>query len=289
MRWFILASITALAACSGSGPVPLEEFCGRYAETLCHAAQRCDCLSDIEATYCPTFMASQCQDDVVTPVQSGQRAYDAAAAGHCLGGLSNILGDCAVDGDHYPDSCDTMLVGLIPEGQGCESGSECAPPLECHESACTAMPGAGKPCLQEIYCATDLFCADDGTCDSPRGRGAACPEGGEACGDDLYCDSTTTTCQPPLGVGDSCAADSWACGEGLYCSEATTTCTRYPGAGGDCAASSGECADGYYCDATETCAPLKESGAACTDDAECQSDDCTSGACASGTGTCEFM
>jgi hypothetical protein len=288
MRIFTLGCVLALAACSGSGPIPLDKFCAQYAQTLCDAAERCHCLSELEISYCPTFMASQCQDDVVAPVQSGRRAYDAAAAGHCLGGMSSVLSDCSVEGDDLPETCDTMLAGLIPEGQGCESDDECVPGLECHDSACTRMPGRGEACLQEVYCAEDLFCADDGTCSAPRGSGSPCPEGGEACADDLYCDSVTTTCRPPLGAGDSCAADRWACGDDLYCAEATSTCTRYPGAGGDCASSSGECADGLYCDATSRCQPQKDAGEPCADDAECQSDDCTDDVCA-GAGTCEFM
>jgi hypothetical protein len=285
---FLSAIITLAAACSGSGPIPLEEFCARYAETLCDAAERCGCLSDLEVTYCPTYLAGECQDNVVAPVQSGTRAYDEAAAGHCLGGYRSMLSDCSVEGDSMPEACDTMLVGVIPAGQGCESDSDCQPGLECHSSACTAMPGQGDPCLDSSYCAEDLFCADDGRCEAPRGRGEACPEGGEACADDLYCDSATTTCQPPLGAGASCAADSWACGDGLYCAEATSTCTRYPGSGGDCAASSGQCAEGLYCDATDRCQAQKNAGEACTDDAECKSDDCTNSVCA-GAGTCGFM
>jgi hypothetical protein len=200
-----------------------------------------------------------------------------------------VLSDCSVDGDQLPDACDQMLVGMIPAGQGCESDGDCQPGLECYQSACTAMPGAGDLCLDEIYCAADLFCAEAGTCQSLRGRGGACPEGGEACADDLYCDSITTTCQPPLDAGDSCAADPWACGEGLYCAETTSSCTRYPGAGGDCAASSGQCADGLYCDGAMKCQPQKGAGEACSDtDEQCLSDTCTNGVCEGGS-TCEFM
>jgi hypothetical protein len=289
MRPFVLASVIVVAGCSGSSPVPLAEFCTRYAETLCDAATRCQCLSEVEAAYCPTYLAGQCQDNVVTPVQSGQRTYDAAAAGHCLAGYRSVLSDCSFEGDQLTDACDQMLVGVIPAGQACESDSDCVPGLECHGAVCTEMPGPGDPCLDASYCAEDLFCADDGTCQQPRGRGGACPEGGEACGEDLYCDSVTTTCQPPLDAGDSCAADPWACGDGLYCSESTTTCTRYPGAGGDCAASNGECADGFYCDGSMKCQPQQGAGEACyDDDDQCLSGTCTDGVCEGGS-TCEFM
>ena len=69
----LLAIIVLTAGCSGSsGPVALESFCGRYSELLCEAATKCDCLSQVEATYCPTLLAGQCQDDVVAPVDLGQ-------------------------------------------------------------------------------------------------------------------------------------------------------------------------------------------------------------------------
>jgi hypothetical protein len=290
MRSLFLASVVAVLGCSGAGPIALEDFCAEYAQTLCDAAERCDCLSDLEKTYCPTFLASECQDDVVAPVQSGTRAYDAAAAGHCLAGYRAVLANCAIDeNDALPDDCDRMLVGLTPAGQGCESDSDCQPGLACHESACTAMPGAGDACLEQIYCAEDLFCAEAGVCATPRGRGGACPEGGEACADDLYCDSVTETCQPPLGEGDSCAADAWACADGLYCADATSKCARLPGAGGDCGASNGECADHFYCDGDMKCQPQKDAGEACYDnDEQCLSGTCTDGVC-EGAGTCEFM
>ena len=288
MRSFVLAFAIVLAGCTGSKPIPLDQFCQRYATTLCDAAQRCGCLSDLEAAACPTYMAGQCQTDVVTPVQSGRRSYDEAAAGSCVGDLSSVLGDCSLDGDAMPAACDSMLVGLIAAGQACASDDECQPGLECHTSVCTMMPGQGEACLDNTYCAQDLFCADDGTCQKPRGRGGACPEGGQACAEDLYCDSVTTTCQPPLGAGASCAADSWACGDGLYCAEATSTCTKNPGAGGDCAASSGECADGYYCDASDVCQPQKDEGAACQNGDECKSQYCSQSVCSGGS-ACEFL
>jgi hypothetical protein len=78
---FLAGCVTLAASCSGSAPIPLEEFCARYAETLCAAAERCQCLSDVEIAYCPTYLAGECQDGVVAPVQSGQRAYDEAWAG----------------------------------------------------------------------------------------------------------------------------------------------------------------------------------------------------------------
>jgi hypothetical protein len=281
---FLATFVTLGIGCSGASPIPLDQFCERYSKTLCDAAQRCGCLSDLEATYCPTYLAGQCQTEVVTPAQSGTRAYDSAAAGHCLAGYGAVLSDCSIAGDSAPTACDDMLVGTLAAGQACESDSDCQPGLECHSSVCTVMPGQGEACLDESYCAEDLFCAADGTCQQPRGRGGACPEGGQACADELYCDSVTETCQPPLGAGESCAADSWACGDGLYCADTTQTCTRNPGAGGDCAVSSGECADGTYCDSTDVCQPQQDQGAACTADDECKSDYCANDVCSGGSG-----
>jgi hypothetical protein len=283
------ALITLAAACSGSGPVPLERYCEEYAKVTCAAADHCGCLDDLTRQYCTSFQASECQDDVVAPVQSGTRSYDAAEAGRCLSGLRGVLGDCSVEGDYWPEACDRMLVGLVPAGQACAGDDECVPPLECQSSVCTAMPGDGQPCLEGSYCAADLYCGEDDSCHVPRGRGGACPEGDEACADDLYCDSRTTTCQPMLGSGESCAHASWACGEDLYCSPATSTCKPDPGAGGDCADSSGTCAEGFYCDGAMVCQATKPGGAACADDEECRSYDCADGACSDATATCPFM
>jgi len=284
----------ASAGCSGDdeggGPIPLESYCTRYASVTCDAAARCDCLGGIPVELCRTFQRSECADDVEAPVRAGRRSFDAAAAGDCLAAIGRIIGDCSLDGDDWPGPCDRMFVGLVAAGGDCTDDLDCRAGLECWSDLCTALPREGTACLDGSYCATDHFCGGGGLCHAVRRAGGACPEGGEACADDLYCDTRTDVCAPYVASGGACGHASWACDDDLYCSPATSTCRPVPGVGGDCADSSGDCAEGAYCDALMTCRARLPAGASCADSEHCLSDDCVGGFCepVSG-GDCPFL
>ncbi len=293
-RPLVLALAIALGfGCKGSGsasPVPYDRFCADYASTTCQAAQRCDCLEGIPVALCVTYMTDDCRSWVEEPVEAGRMTYDPAAAGDCLFAVGGILSDCSLGNDDWPVACDAFLVGAVAAGGYCESGSECVGGLECYEDACTLMPVEGQPCLAGYDCADDHFCGDDTLCHAERSAGQPCPEGGEACGDDLYCDSRSTTCQPWIGISGTCDHATWACDDDLYCSPSSGTCVPYPAAGQSCVDSSGECADDLYCDATGVCRHQLPSGSPCTEDDECLSWDCIDLVCEPDSDSiCDFM
>jgi hypothetical protein len=282
----------ALAACGGeaSSPVPLEDYCDRYAEIACDYAQRCDCLMGATVEMCRTVMHGECAAEIETPVTDGRSTYDADAGGACLNGIRSVLSTCAMNVEAYPGACDEVLVGTRPAGGSCDGDSDCLPGLECYDAACIDPPGAGEACVDGTYCPGDLFCDAGNVCHVLRGRGQPCPEGDQACADGLFCDDRTTTCEPLLGSGETCMGFGGQCADGQYCSLATGNCTPIPGDGGDCVDSNGDCADGLYCDAVgRVCRPLLADGRPCTDDAQCRSDNCTSDVCtAGGSGNCPF-
>jgi hypothetical protein len=259
--------------------VPIGDYCDEYAGITCEAAERCGCLEGVPVSFCLAYQADECQGDVIDPVEAGRYAYDALEAGRCLAAMRSMLRDCTGESLYWPDACDDMLVGLVPEGGACDGDSECAGDLECYSDACTRLPREGEACLAGSDCASGHFCGDDVLCHRNRGAGQPCPEGDTACEDDLYCDSRTTTCEPYLGAGESCAHDAYACDDDLYCSPATSTCRPVPGAGGDCADSSGECADGSYCDVDDVCRAQRGGGQPCTEDEQCLSWECADGTC----------
>ncbi|NMC72616.1 MAG: hypothetical protein GYA57_21520 [Myxococcales bacterium] len=282
-----------LAGCSddGAAPVPFEQYCERYAGIACEFAQRCDCLAGATVEMCRLFVDGECADEVEAPVNAGRRSYDAEAAGGCLAGLQSLLRDCTLAEPQWPEDCDRMLVGTLAAGRSCESDADCVPGLECHARACTDMPDAGQACLAGADCAEGLYCGDDEVCHAPQGVGGPCPEGNEACADDLYCDLRTSLCAAPLARGEACRHANAVCVEGLYCAVAAGTCEPLPAAGGDCVESSGQCAEGLYCDGDSgTCRERLPAGAACTADDQCASDDCTGGVCiADPGGTCPLF
>jgi hypothetical protein len=289
-----LPACLALVACGdeSASPVPLESYCDRWAEAACDYAQRCDCLMGATVEMCRAVMHGECAPDIETPVAEGRSTYDAEAAGACLSSLRAVLATCDMNVEAYSERCDEILVGTRPAGGSCDGDSDCLPGLECYDAACIDPPAAGEACVDGSYCPGDLFCDADDVCRAPRGRGQPCPEGGQACADDLFCDNRTTTCAALLGSGEPCMAFGGQCADGLYCSIASGNCTPIPGSGGDCGDSSGECSDGLYCDAAgRVCRPQLADGQACTDDEQCRSDNCDPGAgtcAADDSGRCEF-
>lgn len=276
-----------LAACSsgenadeGAGPssIPLEQYCERYAQMTCRVAERCDCLGGASMDLCLSFQRAECAQDVEQPVAEGRYAFNPVAAEVCLHQLEAIIADCSLEGAYWPEACDEMLVGQVPEGGDCDSDSECVDSLECYDDQCTALPTDGQACLLGD-CAADHFCGDDGRCHRERGPGQPCPEGAVACASDLYCDSRTETCERYLGAGQSCAHDSGACDDDLYCSTTSQICKPYPGSGQSCADSGGDCDDDLYCDDAQICQPQRPGEAPCTDDEQCLSWDCLEGHC----------
>jgi hypothetical protein len=289
----VLALLAAAAACSGagggSGPVAFEDYCSEYAAVTCSAADKCGCLVTYSVDLCRTYMGMECRDEVEEPVERGVMAYDASLGGACLGGLRALLGDCSLEGDDYPEACERMLTGIVPEGGLCGDSDECSGDLECTSDLCTHMPGPGEACA-DMACASDTYCGDDQVCHPYKGLGEDCSDASWTCDDDLVCDTRTYTCRPYLGPGESCSHDPYACDDDLYCSPSSQTCRPYPGSGQDCADSGGECADGLYCDAGNLCRPQKDGGEACIEDRECLSWECVDDFCGTDEwGNCPFL
>lgn len=273
LRAAVLSMALLLSACSGSGatagvagdgggaagddaaggpgapPAALADYCARYVELTCRAAAACGCLDGLAASFCDTYQAAECREDVEDPVASGRVGYDAAEGGRCLAGIEAIIADCSLDGDDEPDACDAMLVGQQGPGDPCDDSDECTPGTECDGEACAAVPQAGEACGADGRCASEHFCgADD-------------------------------RCHPYRAAGEPCADEPSQCDGDLYCSPATRRCAPYPGEGQGCADSGGTCAEGRYCDAEDVCRAQGGAGAPCAAAAECRSDDCAAGRC----------
>lgn len=263
-----------------SSPGGIDQYCERWARVACDAAERCDCLDDFGAdrSTCVSFVEVECDDEIREPVESGARAFQAAAAGRCVDGVESILADCSLaDADRYPEECDEIVVGLRAEGEQCESDDDCESGLECPDVVCVRMPLEGDPCLPDETCASDHFCDADGTCRAYRRAGEDCPEGWE-CDSDFYCDPRSGTCEPYLGAGEGCDHASWACDDDLYCTSGTRTCAPYPGEGESCE-DAGSCDDDLWCDDGAICREPRGAGEECTDYEQCSSYECEGGRC----------
>ena len=120
----LVAAAFLFLSCSNSGSsygaVPLENYCDEYAQMICRAAERCDCLGGYSQEICRAYVRPDCVDEVEDPVNSGRYIYNPVEAGKCLGALERIASDCSTDGDDWPDACDRMLVGNVSAGQACD-------------------------------------------------------------------------------------------------------------------------------------------------------------------------
>jgi hypothetical protein len=285
MRKILVCSATlALGAC-GVSPIPIADWCARYEQVICGAAENCGCFDATTRSLCSTYAKMECQSQV-DGVNAGKMAYDASQAGQCLHDLDAIVSACSVhspDTTYYPPACEKMVVGALAEGAPCDLDNQCQPGLWCEAQLCAVLPKDGQACVNQ-QCGVELFCGNDSVCHAHRAQGGACPEGSNACADKLYCDPTTTTCQPLLGVGGDCSLAGWACSGGLYCSTAAKLCTPDPGEGASCAEAG--CADGLFCDySTHICQKKRGAGQVCSDNEECQGN-CVSNKCSQGS--CPF-
>jgi len=290
----VLALALFPIACGGgsTGPISVDDYCDEYADMICRAAERCDCLQGFTVEICHAYVRPGCVDEVEDPVNEGRYTYDASAAGQCLAELERAARDCSTEGDEWPESCDRMLQGALDAGDPCDDDDECRGALECHDDRCTALPRDGEACFADETCAEDHYCGSDDSCHAYPQRGESCADShGDCAGSDLHCTESTQTCQPYPRQGESCADSYGDCADDLYCTESTETCQPYPRQGESCADSYGDCDDGLYCDASSICRAQGGANAACSDDEQCLSWDCSGGLCApeDPDDICDFM
>ena len=291
MRLGMMLVAAATVACVGgrgagggggglsAAPIPLDQYCNRWAEMVCRIADDCGCLTQfgVGADGCAVFVRADCVDEVETPVSAGARSFRPDEAGRCVAGVRAVVSDCTIDGaDEVPAACDELLVGVRAQGEACESDGDCVPGLECIDTVCGRRPVEGEAC-GDAGCASEHFCGDDGLCRRYRGEGGACPEGSRACDGQLYCDERTQTCEPYLGRGESCGHAPGACDSDLTCAE-DQTCQPYPGTGESCRPS-GVCAGDLFCDGEGVCRAPRGEAEACTEPRQCASVECQDGAC----------
>lgn len=207
----------------------------------------------------------------------------------CPEGLECIVGRCGTPGpegapcftgtDCQSEQCDptTMTcVGLLANGETCNSSAECAGWCDTTTFTCADQAGNGQPC--------DSFSSDEcgsGFCDTANVNGPTCtpfaqmgedcsaipcdPEQEISCADDV-CRAT------PFGNGVSCFSD-FEC-ESEVCFEGS--CQNGTAVGGTCngLGTIADCELGSYCSSEEpdvdgTCTALKRTGETCLEDREC--------------------
>jgi hypothetical protein len=228
-----------------------------------------------------------------------------APGGSCLASVECVTGSYC---EHAEGACPGVCAKLKPTGNACVRGAECES-MYCSGDICSKLTvapeaDAGEPCGLETGtsatktpCARDLFCQGQptGLCRKAIPADAPCVGPNDVCAPDHLCLTdidSTKRCRPVTIVeeGERCAGetspDIRLCDavSSLACEMDTCTSLASGTEGSRCVrtAFGDSCAAGLHCaQATETCEKLGQAGDPCT-----ASDECASGWCVSGTGTC---
>lgn len=250
----VLGVLGGLGGCGksdGTGPVPEGEIVARIAMLSCDSLANCcaNANAPLDVAGCKEAYAAELQQGL--RMSSSRVTYDANAAGECLDELTASMQCGRLDADRAP-ACDRVWRGTVALGKPCDRSLECEPStfeyVTCSETSsarvCTAMPRASRGSEGEACAYT---CPRGGDCDEPAAQLPG--PGGEV---------------RALAV---CFAD-----DGLYCRAGT--CSELVELGGACS-DAYACAGSAHCDPLEgLCRALREDGALCTSDGQCESGNC---------------
>jgi hypothetical protein len=239
------------------------------------------------------------------PTAGGAFEGTVAAGGSCIASVECETGHYC---EHAEGACPGVCAKLRPTGAACGRSAECESSY-CSADICsklTVAPEAadGEPCgLQtgayatKTPCARGLFCQGQptGVCRKAIPADAPCAGPNDVCVLDHLCLTdidSTKRCRPIAVVqqGDRCtdetSPDVRLCDafSSLACDQGTCASFASGAEGGACVrtAFGDSCAAGLRCaPATQTCERLGQAGESCA-----ASDECASGWCVSGSGTC---
>jgi hypothetical protein len=175
----------------------------------------------------------------------------------------------------------------VSQGDSCNYDRDCAPVdgavVDCPCGTCEKYFDLGFSCgADAVVCTATQTCSSlggpEGGCIPDADLGGSCAS--TQCLPGLDCNQTTQTCVVPGALGAACdATDEDSCAKPTFCAGTTSTCAMPGGAGAACdwqRIYRNECVDGNACSlVTNTCVPILDNGASCTDDAGCTSGYCT--------------
>jgi hypothetical protein len=214
-----LSTIGCSSGESKAEPVPLEKFGELFAKAVCDNMARCCFASDF------AFDQANCEgrhrvyfQSTLEQFLSPAVRFDEVVTGKCLVSVREEEG-CNDDTDRVP-YCEGMLVGLLEQGETCNSSTECK------SGACSSAGVEQRTCspLGDVVAArAGESC--DGSCEDPSDCFLAQEvqsvkicfrSNGLFCGVDAL--SGARVCNPLLRVGDACQG-TWDCAAGAFCQQ----------------------------------------------------------------------
>ena len=225
-RGLSLAAMAVVFACSGSGDDAEAKACSSYASNLCARFNACapvyvevvfgdaeTCTSRQKLTCGPKFGAAG----------TGATASNLSA---CADAVDAVSCDDLLDGN-LPAAC-TGIHGSLSVGSGCVAGGvQCPVGTYCNVQpdqncgVCESSMPEGQVCETQTQCASGLTCAAN-TCGALVDMGGAC-DPGHQCKATLTC--RAGTCAARLGLGETCVTKTDCdSAHGLYCNTQTLVC-----------------------------------------------------------------
>jgi hypothetical protein len=264
---------------AGGGPSPIDALGTIYppgAPPHPLAIRLCEALHAVaarrKAQCCggdpAPFLATECARVLGATLHAGTVELEEAAIDRCASATDDALAGCdwvTPGPPAVPEACQRLLRGKLERGAVCRSSLECAGDRHCEgvsptrTGVCAAPAGEGAGCGTHVdvlatYLAdrhlatTHPFCAD-------------------------HCSLVAHQCGPLPLVGSACLAHV-NCAPSQRCFAGRCSAAPRGARGEPCGAA--PCADGLRC-IDAVCAPLAQSGEACTSDL-----DCAVGACVRG-------
>ena len=270
---------------SGLGPIALEDFPARFAESLCSNIGPC-CQEEghpHDAAACHAAAEAPPMREVMR-VQAEGRPYDAAAARTCVDTMAFLARTCygADLFDLFEKACVPVFRGNLPEGALCTFAEECTTtggcgsldggPNRCARGVGPQRAKAGDRCMS-----TCMRSSTSGGIDCTIPGPGAPPPSSDQCyvEDGLFCEASTYVCRPTPLLGQACMGSP--CGGDAYCESGACVAKR---TSGPCSDWGESCASTAYCDrATWQCHPRKARGESCSGSVECAVGDLCSTTC----------
>jgi hypothetical protein len=269
----------------GGAPVPADQFVAQMTSAVCNGLGPCchaniigfdyaKCVSAVQGAYAPYF---------------GKPGYDAQVGGNLIAKLRSVSATCSetpADAADIAKTAGRLFSGPKHPGEPCADDVDCALPPSGTAACVKAGGGPDGGVAGSSYCEQIVPATPGAACGPTPPNGVPLTIVGDCdqSNPDLYCNEgsgqTAGTCQPRNAIGQTCTKG--ACVLTAYC--ANGVCATPVGVGGRCTGPAfiePSCDGASFCNlATGNCDAKKATGAACSDNVECQS-----GACFDRTGS----
>lgn len=277
-------------ASDGGIELRADQYCESIVDFFCAFYLRCGRMAVADQATCRPVFLEACnaryQPSYAALEAAGLLTLSSSGIERCRAHLDGAACDQVQLEMQGP--CSAMWSGTQTAGEPCGFDVEtftCAPGTVCVVDlslcgVCTAVVADGDSCAgDDLACASDSFCNEEGLCAARKHAGEACAAG-DRCVLGTICDNAVCAGPSYATVGAACDFDT-RCPYASRCLGGTCVATAALGASCEPLVP----CDSGWCD-SGSCAPLIAQGDSCSDDEQCQTGSCAAGSCAALPSAC---